>query len=253
MITIHGLNISFGENHVLQNINLEVEQGSVVVIIGPSGAGKSTLLRCVNLLETPESGTIRIGDQTLNYKTHTKNEVYSLRRKTSMVFQGYNLFLHKTALANVEEGLVTVKGMSKKEARDLAVFHLEKTGLADKLLAYPPELSGGQQQRVAIARAVAMNPQVILFDEPTSALDPELVQEVLVSMKKVASEGNTMIVVTHELAFARDVGSKIVFLADGMILEQDNPGCFFTRPRTERARMFMQQFSGDYRVCPKIG
>jgi ABC-type polar amino acid transport system ATPase subunit len=246
MIAIHGLNISFGGNRVLRNIDLEVEPGSVVVIIGPSGAGKSTLLRCINLLETPESGTIRIGGQTLDYKTHTKHEVYSLRRKTSMVFQGYNLFLHKTALANVEKGLVAVKGMSKKEARDLAVFHLEKTGLADKLLAYPAELSGGQQQRVAIARAVAMNPQVILFDEPTSALDPELVQEVLLSMRKVASEGNTMIVVTHELAFARDVGSKIVFLADGTILEQESPGEFFTHPRTERARAFMRQFSGDY-------
>ncbi|MDR0710515.1 MAG: amino acid ABC transporter ATP-binding protein [Spirochaetaceae bacterium] len=246
MIAIHGLNISFGENRVLKNIDLDVEPGTVVVIIGPSGAGKSTLLRCINLLETPESGTICIGEQTLDYKTHTKHEVYSLRRKTSMVFQGYNLFLHKTALANVEEGLITVKGMSKKEARDMAVFHLEKVGLADKLSAYPAELSGGQQQRVAIARAVAMNPQVILFDEPTSALDPELVQEVLLSMRKVASEGNTMIVVTHELAFARDVGSKIVFLAEGTILEQESPGCFFTHPRTERARVFMQQFSGDY-------
>jgi ABC-type polar amino acid transport system ATPase subunit len=246
MIAIHGLNISFGKNHVLKNIDLEVEPGSVVVIIGPSGAGKSTLLRCINLLETPESGTIRISEQTLDYKTHTKHEVYSLRRKTSMVFQSYNLFLHKTALANVEEGLITVKGMSKKEARSLAVFYLEKTGLADKLVAYPAELSGGQQQRVAIARAVAMNPQVILFDEPTSALDPELVQEVLLSMRKVASEGNTMIVVTHELAFARDVGSKIVFLADGMILEQERPGDFFAHPRTERARTFMQQFSVEY-------
>jgi ABC-type polar amino acid transport system ATPase subunit len=246
MIAIHGLNISFGENHVLRNIDLEVEPGSVVVIIGPSGAGKSTLLRCINLLETPESGTIRIGDQTLNYKTHTKQEVYRLRRKTSMVFQGFNLFLHKTALANVEEGLVTVKGMSKKDARSLAVFYLEKAGLADKLSAYPAQLSGGQQQRVAIARAVAMNPQVILFDEPTSALDPELVQEVLSSMRKVASEGITMIVVTHELAFARDVGSKIVFLSEGAVLEQERPAIFFARPRTERARTFMQQFSGDY-------
>jgi L-cystine transport system ATP-binding protein len=246
MITIHGLNKSFGGNHVLRNIDLDVEQGSVVVIIGPSGAGKSTLLRCINMLETPESGTIHIDEQTFDYKKHTKHEVYSLRRKTSMVFQGYNLFLHRTALANVEEGLITVKGMSRKEARELAAAQLEKVGLADKLSAYPAELSGGQQQRVAIARAVAMNPRVVLFDEPTSALDPELVQEVLVSMRKVASDGNTMIVVTHELSFARDVGSKIVFLAGGAILEQESPREFFFHPRSDRARIFLQQFSNDY-------
>ncbi|GHT77653.1 arginine ABC transporter ATP-binding protein [Spirochaetia bacterium] len=246
MIEIRGLNKSYGANHVLHDIDLDVTPGSVVVIIGPSGSGKSTLLRCVNLLETPESGTIRINDQTLEYQKHTKAEVYELRRKTSMVFQGYNLFLHMTALANVEEGLVTVRGMSRPQAKELARYQLEKVGLAEKMSAYPAELSGGQQQRVAIARAVAMEPKVILFDEPTSALDPELVQEVLVSMRKVASEGNTMIVVTHELSFARDVGTKVVFLSDGRILEQAEAKEFFEHPRFERTQQFLQQFSADY-------
>jgi L-cystine transport system ATP-binding protein len=246
MITIHALNKSYGENHVLQNIDLDVERGNVVVILGPSGAGKSTLLRCVNLLEKPQSGTITIDDQTLDYQNFTKKEVYRLRQKTSMVFQGYNLFTHKTALANVEEGLLVVRKMPRQQARELALYQLEKVGLADKTAAYPAELSGGQQQRVAIARAVAMNPKVILFDEPTSALDPELVQEVLNTMREVASEGNTMVVVTHELAFARDVGTKIVFLVDGQILEEAPPKDFFTHPQKARTQQFLQQFSADY-------
>jgi L-cystine transport system ATP-binding protein len=246
MISIRALNKSFGENQVLRDIDLDVEKGSVVVIIGPSGAGKSTLLRCVNLLEKPQSGTITVDEQTLDYQSFTKKEVYRLRQKTSMVFQGYNLFTHKTALANVEEGLLAVHKMSRQQAREMAVYQLEKVGLADKIAAYPAELSGGQQQRVAIARAVAMNPKIILFDEPTSALDPELVQEVLLSIKKVASEGNTMVVVTHELAFARDVGTKIVFLAEGQILEQAPSKDFFTHPQKARTQQFLQQFSADY-------
>jgi L-cystine transport system ATP-binding protein len=246
MIEIRGLNKSYGGNQVLYDIDLEVLPSNVVVIIGPSGSGKSTLLRCINLLERPESGIIRVNGETLDYQNHTKKEVYQLRRKTSMVFQGYNLFLHMTALANVEEGLIAVRGMSRPQARELAVYHLEKVGLADKLTAYPAELSGGQQQRVAIARAVAMEPKVILFDEPTSALDPELVQEVLISMRKVAAEGNTMIVVIHELAFARDVGTKIIFLAEGRILEQAEAKEFFARPKMERTQQFLQQFSADY-------
>ncbi|MDR1900509.1 MAG: amino acid ABC transporter ATP-binding protein [Treponema sp.] len=246
MILIRSLNKSYGENHVLHDIDLDVVPGSVVVIIGPSGSGKSTLLRCVNLLERPQSGTITIDDETLEYQHYTKKDAYRLRQKTSMVFQGYNLFLHKTALANVEEGLLVVRKMPRHEARDLARYHLEKVGLGDKMTVYPSELSGGQQQRVAIARAVAMNPKVILFDEPTSALDPELVQEVLVTMRKVAAEGNTMVVVTHELAFARDVGTRIVFLEKGRILEEGPAKDFFTHPRKERTRQFLQQFSADY-------
>jgi L-cystine transport system ATP-binding protein len=246
MISLRGIHKSFDTNHVLHGIDLDVERSQVVVILGPSGSGKSTLLRCINLLEMPESGTITIDGQTLDSKKHTRRDIYELREKTSMVFQSYNLFPHKTALANVEEGLLAVRKMAKKEAQELALYQLEKVGLSDKINAYPAELSGGQQQRVAIARAVAMNPKVILFDEPTSALDPELVQDVLVSIRKVAAEGNTMIVVTHELAFARDLGSTIVFIADGNILEQSPPDKFFRQPETDRARQFLQQFSADY-------
>ncbi|MDR2807458.1 MAG: amino acid ABC transporter ATP-binding protein [Spirochaetaceae bacterium] len=246
MISIRSLNKSYGTSQVLYDINLDVAAGSVVVIIGPSGSGKSTLLRCINLLEQPQSGTITVDGEALLYQQYTKKEAYRLRRKTSMVFQGYNLFLHKTALANVEEGLLVVQKMPRHEARELAQFHLSKVGLSDKMNAYPAELSGGQQQRVAIARAVAMNPKVILFDEPTSALDPELVQEVLSAMKKVAAEGNTMIVVTHELAFARDLGTKIVFLEQGRFLEEGPAQEFFAHPQKERTRQFLQQFSTDY-------
>jgi L-cystine transport system ATP-binding protein len=246
MISIRSLNKSYGDNQVLHDIDLEVAPGTVVVIIGPSGSGKSTLLRCINLLERPQSGVITMDGETLDYRHYTRKDTYRFRQKTSMVFQSYNLFLHKTALANVEEGLLVVRRMPRHEARKLAQYHLEKVGLGDKMAAYPSALSGGQQQRVAIARAVAMNPKVILFDEPTSALDPELVQEVLVTMKKVAAEGNTMIVVTHELAFARDVGTRIVFLEKGRILEEGPAKEFFTHPQKERTRQFLQQFSADY-------
>jgi L-cystine transport system ATP-binding protein len=243
---VRGLCKSFGKNRVLKNISLDIAPGSVTAILGPSGAGKSTLLRCMNLLERPESGTITVGDQTLDYRRFTRQEMYSLRRKMSMVFQGYNLFAHKTALSNVEEGLIVVRGMGRAEAGELARHHLEKVGLADKMDAYPAQLSGGQQQRVAIARAVAMNPQVILFDEPTSALDPELVQEVLQSMRRVAAEGNTMVVVTHELSFARDAATQVVFLADGEITETEETREFFAHPKTERAQSFLQQFIPDF-------
>ena len=184
--------------------------------------------------------------ESFGCSSYTKGDAYRLRRKTSMVFQSYNLFLHKTALANVEEGLIVVRKMTRQQAREISEYHLEKMGLADKMNAYPAELSGGQQQRVAIARAVAMNPKVILFDDPTSALDPELVQEVLVAMKKVAAEGNTMIVVTHELTFARDVGTKIVFLEQGFILEEGQAKEFFAHPQKERTRQYLQRFSMDY-------
>jgi L-cystine transport system ATP-binding protein len=246
MISVSKLRKSFGETKVLHEIDLEVAPGSVVAIIGPSGAGKSTLLRCLNLLERPESGTIRVDDLLLNYERFTKHEMYRLRRKMSMVFQSYNLFAHRTALANVEEGLVVVQKMRREDARKLACLHLEKVGLADKMNAYPSELSGGQQQRVAIARAVAMNPRVILFDEPTSALDPELSREALASIKKVAAEGNTMVVVTHELSFARDVATEIIFLDGGKITETGSAKEFFSHPQTERARSFLQQYFVDY-------
>jgi len=246
MIEINGLHKTFGENEVLRGIDLTVSPGSVVAVLGPSGAGKSTLLRCINLLERPDAGKIRIDDLSLDYRHFTKQEMYMLRRKTSMVFQSYNLFAHRTALANVMEGLVIVQKMPVKEAEEAARAELAKVGLADKADAWPTQLSGGQQQRVAIARAVVMRPKVILFDEPTSALDPELVQEVLQTMRLVASEGHTMIVVTHELAFARDAASDIVFLAEGKILEKGPTGEFFSNPKTERAKAFLQQYSPDY-------
>jgi L-cystine transport system ATP-binding protein len=183
---------------------------------------------------------------TLNFGHFSKQDMYTLRRKMSMVFQSYNLFAHKTALANVEEGLLVVRKMRREEARELARHHLEKVGLANKMDAYPSELSGGQQQRVAIARAAAMRPRVILFDEPTSALDPELSQEVLASIKKVAAEGNTMIVVTHELMFARELATKVVFLDGGAITEEADAKEFFAHPATGRARAFLRQYFADY-------
>ena len=246
MISIKGLSKSFGADQVLKDIDLDIPAGSVVALIGPSGAGKSTLLRSINLLERPEAGTIRVDDLFLDYRHVGKHDMYRLRRKMAMVFQSFNLFAHKTALGNVEEGLVAVQKIRRPEARDLARHHLEKVGLAGKLNAYPSELSGGQQQRVAIARAVAMNPQVILFDEPTSALDPELVQEVLGTIRAVAAEGNTLVVVTHELNFARELASKVVFIDDGRILESSEAKDFFARPQTERAAAFLSQYFSDY-------
>ena len=246
MICVNKLCKSFGRNHVLREIDLEIAPGSVVAVIGPSGAGKSTLLRCINLLERPESGTIQVDDIALDCRHFSKHDMYRLRRKMSMVFQSFNLFVHKTALANVEEGLVVVQKMRRREARELAQYHLQKVGLADKMNAFPSELSGGQQQRVAIARAVAMNPRVILFDEPTSALDPELVQEVLASIRQVAAEGNTMVVVTHELSFARDLASDLVFLESGKILETGKAKDFFAGPKTDRASSFLRQYFTDY-------
>ena len=246
MIRIQNLSKTFGGEHALKNINLDIPAGSVVALIGPSGAGKSTLLRCINLLERPESGSIRVGDLTLDYRHIHQHDMYRLRRKMAMVFQSFNLFAHKTALGNVEEGLVVVQKMPRREARDLARRHLEKVGLADKLNAYPSELSGGQQQRVAIARAVAMHPEVILFDEPTSALDPELVQEVLASIRTVAAEGNTLVVVTHELSFARELASQVVFLDGGTIVEAADAATFFAHPQSERAAAFLNQYFSDY-------
>ena len=246
MISIKNLSKSFGADAVLKNIDLDIPAGSVVALIGPSGAGKSTLLRCINLLEQPEAGSIAVGDMTLDYRHFTKQDRYRLRRKTAMVFQSFNLFAHKTALGNVEEGLVVVRKVPRREAREQARYHLEKVGLSDKLSSYPSELSGGQQQRVAIARAVAMNPEVILFDEPTSALDPELVQEVLATIRKVAAEGNTLVVVTHELSFARELATKVVFLDGGTILEAQDAAGFFSHPQTERAAAFLNQYFSDY-------
>jgi L-cystine transport system ATP-binding protein len=245
MIQLTDISKSYGKNAVLKSIDLTVNKGEVVVILGPSGSGKTTLLRCVNYLEKPNGGEITIGDYRLVCKRATKKEIHELRQRSAMVFQQYNLFKHKTAIENVMEGLVVVKKMPKAEARKKSIALLEKVGLADKLDAYPSQLSGGQQQRVGIARALALEPEVILFDEPTSALDPELVGEVLAVIRKIAKEGITMIVVTHEMGFARDVANHIVFMDEGVIVEQGPPSELFHHPREERTKQFLKRITPE--------
>ncbi|KAA1186509.1 MULTISPECIES: amino acid ABC transporter ATP-binding protein [unclassified Paenibacillus] len=246
MIKLAQISKSFGRNQVLNNIDLTVTKGEVVVILGPSGSGKTTLLRCVNYLERPSSGEIAIGDFKVNCKHARKKEIHQLRQKTAMVFQQYNLFRHKTALENVMEGLLIVKKLPKYEARKRSIALLEKVGLASKLDAYPSQLSGGQQQRVGIARALALEPEVILFDEPTSALDPELVGEVLAVIRKIAKEGITMIVVTHEMGFARDVANHVVFMDGGVIVEEGTPTELFNHPREERTKQFLKRITPEF-------
>ncbi|MDR7314420.1 amino acid ABC transporter ATP-binding protein [Brevibacillus nitrificans] len=241
MISITDLHKQFAQLKVLRGISLDVAKGKVVVIIGPSGSGKTTLLRCLNALEVPTSGSVQIGDVRLDFsKKVERSSLPILRKQTGMVFQSYNLFPHMTALENVMEGPVTVKKISKEKAREKASSLLVKVGLGDKLDHYPAQLSGGQQQRVGIARALAMDPQVMLFDEPTSALDPELVGEVLKVMKELAQEGMTMVVVTHEMGFARDVADEVIFMDQGVIVEHGTPQQLFTQPREERTRQFLQ-------------
>jgi L-cystine transport system ATP-binding protein len=246
MIKLAQISKSFGRNQVLNNIDLTVTKGEVVVILGPSGSGKTTLLRCVNYLEKPSSGEIVIGDFKVNCKHARKKEIHQLRQKTAMVFQQYNLFRHKTALENVMEGLLIVKKLPKDEARKRSIALLEKVGLSSKLDSYPSQLSGGQQQRVGIARALALEPEVILFDEPTSALDPELVGEVLAVIRKIAKEGITMIVVTHEMGFARDVANHVVFMDGGVIVEEGTPTELFNHPREERTKQFLKRITPEF-------
>lgn len=238
---------NFGDLKILKNVSLTVEQGEVVVIIGPSGAGKSTFLRALNHLEKATSGKIYIEERLLddrrkeiNHSNLSKKEKNELLLKMGMVFQRFNLFPHKTALENVMVAPINVKGMNRIEAEPMARDLLTRVGLADKMDVYPSKLSGGQQQRVAIARALAMQPQIMLFDEPTSALDPELVGEVLSVMQDLAKEGMTMICVTHEMGFARDVADKIVFMYDGCILEEGTPEEIFTNPKEDRTKAFLQ-------------
>ncbi|MFC4305074.1 amino acid ABC transporter ATP-binding protein [Cohnella boryungensis] len=245
MIKLRGITKAFGRNAVLKGIDLTVEKGEVVAILGPSGSGKTTLLRCINYLEKPSAGEISIGEFRVQCKKPAKKDIQALRRKTAMVFQQYNLFRHKTALENVMEGLIVVQRLPKQEARKRSVELLEKVGLGDKLDAYPSHLSGGQQQRVGIARALALNPEVILFDEPTSALDPELVGEVLAVIRKIAKEGITMIIVTHEMGFAQDVASHIVFMEGGAVVEEGPPRALFQSPKEERTRQFLARFTAE--------
>ncbi|MDR6224716.1 amino acid ABC transporter ATP-binding protein [Desmospora profundinema] len=243
MITIRNLSKRFGELEVLKGIDLEVEKGEVLCIIGPSGSGKSTLLRCMNLLETPTSGEMTVGDKTVTFGTKkvTERQMRAVRGKTGMVFQSFNLFPHKTALENVIEGPLVVKQADKARVRERGRRLLAKVGLADKENAYPSQLSGGQQQRVAIARALAMEPEVLLFDEPTSALDPELIGEVLVTMKELAREKQTMVIVTHEMGFARDVADQVIFMDGGSIVDSGNPARIFSNPDHERTRRFLSK------------
>lgn len=241
MISIHGLHKSFDDLKVLKGINLTVQKGNVVVVIGPSGSGKTTLLRCLNILEIPTTGVMAIGEQTLDFSTSVnKKAIATFRRQTGMVFQGYNLFPHMTALENVMEGPLTVKREEKAAVRKKAVSLLTKVGLSDKQDYYPFQLSGGQQQRVGIARALAMEPNVMLFDEPTSALDPELVGEVLKVMKDLAKEGMTMVVVTHEMRFAKEAADEVIFMEDGLVVERGKPSDIFSNPKEDRTRQFLR-------------
>ena len=238
---------SFGSVEVLKNVSLTVEPGEVVVIIGPSGAGKSTYLRSLNHLEKPTSGKIWIDDKLIEDRVNGHNQIKlphkeraAILLEMGMVFQRFNLFPHKTALQNVMLAPMNVKGVPEKEAKEKAVKLLNQVGLGDKLDSYPAKLSGGQQQRVAIARALAMEPKMMLFDEPTSALDPELIGDVLNVMKELAEEGMTMLVVTHEMGFAREVADRVVFMYDGAILEEGSPKEIFTNPKHDRTRQFLQ-------------
>ncbi|MCR8850155.1 amino acid ABC transporter ATP-binding protein [Rossellomorea sp. SC111] len=236
MIKVEKLNKSFGDLHVLKDIDISVRESDVVCLIGASGSGKSTLLRCLNFLELKDNGTVVIEGDEVNQDTHDLNKI---RQKVGMVFQHFYLFPHKTVLENVMEAPVYVKGVSKTEARKDAKALLKKVGLGDKEDVYPSKLSGGQKQRVAIARALAMKPDIMLFDEPTSALDPELVGEVLATMKELALEGMTMVVVTHEMGFAREVADWVVYMHDGRIVEVGPPEELFHSPKEQRTKEFL--------------
>ena len=238
LIELRDVNKYFGDLHVLQDINLTVAKGEVVVVIGPSGSGKSTLCRAINRLETIQSGTILLDGQPL---PEEGKGLARLRAEVGMVFQSFNLFAHKTVLQNVSLGQVKVRGRGKEEADKRSRELLDRVGVADQADKYPAQLSGGQQQRVAIARALAMGPKAMLFDEPTSALDPEMINEVLEVMRQLARDGMTMIVVTHEMGFARSAANRVVFMADGRIVEDRSPDEFFTNPSSERARDFLSK------------
>ena len=239
MLKLTNVHKSFGKVEVLKGISLNVEKGCVTAIIGPSGAGKTTLLRCMNFLEKADSGEMDFDDEKVDLKKVAKKTILSIRRKTAFVFQNYNLFSNKTALENVMEGLVIARKIPKSQAKDMAMKALEKVGLRDRADFYPLSLSGGQQQRVGIARAIAVNPEVILFDEPTSALDPELTGEVLSVIRTLADEGTTMVIVTHEMAFAREIADHVIFMEGGKIVEEGTSSQLFTSPKEERTRKFL--------------
>ncbi len=243
MVRLEGIQKSFGSNHVLKGVDMDIKKGEVVVILGPSGSGKTTLLRTINFLDAADEGSITVNDFKLDAKKHNKSQVVELRRKTAMVFQNYNLFANKTILQNVMEGLVTVKKYKKSDAEKVSKEILNKVGLEAKYDCYPSQLSGGQQQRAGIARALILDPDVILFDEPTSALDPELVGEVLNTIKAVAQTGITMIVVTHEIAFAKEVATRVVFMEGGKVVEQGPPEEILVNPKEPRTQQFLSRIT----------
>lgn len=245
MIEVKEVYKKFDRQEVLKGVSLKVETGDVIVILGVSGSGKTTLLRCINFLDKADSGKLTIAGETVDLKHASKKEILNVRKKTAFVFQNHNLFNNKTALENVMEGLTIARKVPKAEAEKRAKEALDKVGLAEKYDAYPSQLSGGQQQRVGIARAIVLNPEIIMFDEPTSALDPELVGETLKIMKKIADEGVTMIVVTHEMAFASEVANKVIFMDQGVIVEEGPPEEIFSNPKEERTRRFLKRILPD--------
>ena len=246
MINLKNIRKAFGHCDVLKGIDLTIHEGEVLALLGPSGTGKTTLLRCINFLERAQDGEVSIDGLTVQCKHPHKKDIISLRRKTAMVFQNYNLFRNKTAIENVMEGLIMVQRFAKPEARRISMEWLEKVGLPEKSDSYPSELSGGQQQRVSIARAMALNPKVILFDEPTSALDTESVCEVLNVIRDISGTGVTMVIVTHEVAFARQVASRLAFMDDGKIIETGTPEEIFLNPKHERTRHFVNKFNENF-------
>lgn len=246
MIEVKDLHKSFGDNKVLKGINFKINDGDVIAILGSSGGGKTTILRCINFLAKADKGTLVFDGKEYDLANMKKSDIAALRMKTGFVFQNYNLFLNKTALENVMEGLITVRKMDKTKAREIAVNALEKVGLGDKLDYYPISLSGGQQQRVSIARALAYKPEVIYFDEPTSSLDPELTNEVLGVMKDLAKEKVTMVVVTHEMTFARNVSNRIIFLDEGEVICDSDTDSFFNNQKNERIKRFINNVEGEF-------
>lgn len=248
MLEIRDVKKRFKTTQVLKGVSLSVDKGDVVVILGPSGSGKTTFLRCINFLETADAGEMDFDGIHTSLAAASKRTIAAVRRKTSFVFQNYNLFTNKTALENVTEGLIIARKMPAAQAIEIATSALDKVGLSDRKDWYPSGLSGGQQQRVGIARAIATNPDVILFDEPTSALDPELVGDILAIMRQLARDGTTMIVVTHEMSFAQDVASRVVFMDGGAVVEEGSPSAVFTNPKEERTRQFLNRIlpQSDY-------
>ena len=252
MIHVRDLSLAYYGHPVLKQLNFSVKQHEIVAIIGASGAGKSTLLRCLNLLEQPQQGQISINGMQIDAGQIKKKELVQFRQQSAMVFQQFNLFQQKTALENVMEGLIVVKKYTKAAAETIALEKLRQVGLEDRLAHYPKQLSGGQQQRVAIARALAMDPKVLLLDEPTSALDPELVGEVLATIRQAAQAGNTMILVSHEMSFVHEIATRVLFLDQGQIIEDDTPEQVFAQPRHQRTKAFLARYHGlsavDYQI-----